>query len=559
MANISKINSLSARYELSGKLMMLLLILLAICTFSQRLQAETSIYVFDPNQSTVVQTGGFAGVHETYPVEGYFQLSVDIDAGLASFEKVDANMLEPSGFLYTENLGVLFNMTELSGTVVDGTAIEFEGKTADGTESDVSLKLTFSKGPAHLTGKTTPPPNSADMFFYDVNAVATKKYAGGTGEPNNPYKIATAEDLMLLGETPEDYGKHFILTDDIDLDPNLPGRKVFDKAVIAPVSGPNSSLFEVIPFTGVLNGDGYTISHLTIAGTSYLGLFGFLGPGARISSLGIEEVDVNGTGGFVGGLLGRNGLGQQFGYIANCYCKGTVSGNDGAVGGLVGFNSGWITMSHSAGTVNGGYEVGGLVGNNRNRIINSNSICLVTGKGAVGGFVGSNGKAELMSGWGEIINCYSAGSVGGVESVAVGGLVGDNPWGEAINCFWDTDTSGQTQSDGGTGKTTVEMQTISTFLEAGWDFVGEAENGTEDIWSICEGTNYPRFVWQIAAGDFVCPDGITIDDFSFFMEHWLDDNCDLSNGYCQGTDLDQSGTVDVNDLEIFFEIWSAEN
>ena len=59
------------------------------------------------------------------------------------------------------------------------------------------------------------------------------KYGGGTGEPNDPYQIATADDPMLLGESPEDYDKHFILTNDIDLDQNLAGRKVFDRAVIA--------------------------------------------------------------------------------------------------------------------------------------------------------------------------------------------------------------------------------------------------------------------------------------------------------------------------------------
>ena len=39
---------------------------------------------------------------------------------------------------------------------------------------------------------------------------------------------------MLLGETPDDYDKYFILKANIDLDPNLLGRKVFDRAVIAP-------------------------------------------------------------------------------------------------------------------------------------------------------------------------------------------------------------------------------------------------------------------------------------------------------------------------------------
>jgi hypothetical protein len=40
------------------------------------------------------------------------------------------------------------------------------------------------------------------------------------------------------------------------------------------------------------------------------------------------------------------------------------------------------------------------------------------------------------------------------------------------------------------------MKTLSTFTSAGWDFVGETANGTEDIWTICEGVNYPKFVWQ---------------------------------------------------------------
>jgi hypothetical protein len=41
--------------------------------------------------------------------------------------------------------------------------------------------------------------------------------------------------------------------------------------------------------------------------------------------------------------------------------------------------------------------------------------------------------------------------------------------------------------DNPNGKTTSEMQTASTFLEAGWDLVDETDNGTEDIWWILEG------------------------------------------------------------------------
>ena len=120
------------------------------------------------------------------------------------------------------------------------------------------------------------------------------KYSGGTGEPNDPYQIATAEDLMQLGETPEDYDKNFILISDIDLDPNLPGCKVFDKAVIAPDKYPGIG-FQGTRFIGVFNGKNHTISNLVIMGEEYLGLFGLLGSRSIIQNMGLEDVDVNGT------------------------------------------------------------------------------------------------------------------------------------------------------------------------------------------------------------------------------------------------------------------------
>ena len=43
----------------------------------------------------------------------------------------------------------------------------------------------------------------------------------------------------------------------------------------------------------------------------------------------------------------------------------------------------------------------------------------------------------------------------------------------------------------------------------------------------------------------------------FFLEHWLEDNCNQDNDFCQGADLDISGKVDVDDLAIFLESWLA--
>jgi hypothetical protein len=100
-------------------------------------------------------------------------------------------------------------------------------------------------------------------------------YSGGTGTAEDPYKIADANDLLALAATPTDYNKCFILTADIDLDPNLPGGQVFTTAVIAQDTDNLNSDFDGIPFTGIFNGAGHRIINLTIdtngIGNDYLG------------------------------------------------------------------------------------------------------------------------------------------------------------------------------------------------------------------------------------------------------------------------------------------------
>jgi predicted secreted protein len=318
-----------------------------------------------------------------------------------------------------------------------------------------------------------------------------EKYSGGTGEQNDPYQIATAADLITLGETPDDYGKHFILTADIDLDPNLPGRRVFDKAVIAPTPSWSGGT----PFTGVFDGRGHTISNLTIMGEGYLGLLGNVGlwgAFAEIRNLGLFDVNIFGSGSCVGGLAGCNWGGN----VSRCYSTGVVSGSS-SVGGLAGCNwggnGGDIATSYAIASVSGGSSVGGLVGLNADggTVCNSYTSGSVNGDSWVGGLVGMNDRGRFHT-------SYSTSRVCG--NTCVGGLVGDafhgiaGFWLELL--FWDIETSGQTASAGGTGKTTAEMQTASTFLDAGWDFMGETANGTEDIWKIAEGLDYPRVWWE---------------------------------------------------------------
>ena len=370
-----------------------------------------------------------------------------------------------------------------------------------------------------------------------VALTAQGKYSGGSGTAQDPYQIATAADLILLGETPADYDKQFLLTADIDLDPKLPGRKVFDKAVIG-------QIYET-RFNGVFDGKGHVISDLTITGKDYLGLFGYLGDGGEVRNLGVLDVNIVGSGTAVGGLVGANGswttwggsvthchstgkvsgslyvgglVGENHGSVTQCYSAGAVNGGSG-VGGLVGQNGsfktlGSVTQCYSTGAVRGNGPVGGLVGGNDGNLVHCYSTGKVSGNGPVGGLVGRNGSFKTL---GSVTHCYSTGAVSGGSSVgglvgentgsvtqcystgavsgqwSVGGLVGDNVYyGSVTACFWDTQTSGQTASAGGTGKTTAQMQTGKTFLDAGWDFVGETTNGSEDTWKIAEGLAYPR-------------------------------------------------------------------
>jgi hypothetical protein len=109
----------------------------------------------------------------------------------------------------------------------------------------------------------------------------------------------------------------------------------------------------------------------------------------------------------------------------------------------------------------------------------------------LGGLVGDIGTI-LGDDGGWVANCYATGVVtSGEGSLFIGGLVGGLWLGGVSNSFWDVETTGQTTSDGGTGKTTAQMQDINTYLTTGWDFIGETVNGTSDIWRMSENGGYP--------------------------------------------------------------------
>ena len=71
--------------------------------------------------------------------------------------------------------------------------------------------------------------------------------------PNTPYQIANVTDLNTLANDINDYNKCFIMTDDINLAPNIPGNQVFTRAVIAWDINNANSVFDGNAFVGVLD------------------------------------------------------------------------------------------------------------------------------------------------------------------------------------------------------------------------------------------------------------------------------------------------------------------
>jgi hypothetical protein len=272
------------------------------------------------------------------------------------------------------------------------------------------------------------------------------------------------------------------------------------------------------PFLGSFEGPGahgtpgYLICDLFInrPNEDDIGLFGAVGGSGVIKDLDVANITVVGKGA-VGSVAGFNG-----GTLSNLVPTASVTGNL-SVGGLAGVNEGTVTRAYSLGDVTGGESVGGLLGVNGNSgpgtLSNSVSHGKVTGDSCVGGLVGVNnnqgssvsnsystgsvaGSSSVggligLNDGSAVIDCYSIGNVTG--SSRVGGLAGFNIGGTVTSSFWDIQTSGQTTSRGGTGRTTAEMQDIETFAGAGWDIVNVRLGGTNTkyIWNIVKGMMYP--------------------------------------------------------------------
>jgi hypothetical protein len=284
-------------------------------------------------------------------------------------------------------------------TVTEEATIYYTTDNSDPAISNTRIQYT---GEIEVTGNMTIKAIAVKVGM-ENSPVATFEYIivvfdGGDGSLDNPYQVAIPEQLDNVRECLD---KHFIQKADIDL------SSYHTDGGWIPIGVSGSS------FTGTFNGNGKTISNLTInrSTTDYVGLFGVTGATAQIQNMKLENTNVTGKQ-YTGALVGRNE-----GTITDSYATGAVTGAGTYVGGLVGFNTKAISGSYTTGTVNGQQRTGGLAGENGGTITNSYATGAVTGAGTyVGGLVGFNTKA--------ISGSYTTGTVNGQQRT--GGLAGEN-------------------------------------------------------------------------------------------------------------------------------------
>ncbi|TKX48320.1 trypsin-like serine protease [Halorubrum sp. ASP121] len=249
----------------------------------------------------------------------------------------------------------------------------------------------------------------------------------GDGSQSNPFEISNASELQAIEN---DLDANYTLVSDINASSTAHWN---DGTGFDPIGGLSNE------FTGSLDGNGHTITGLTIdrPNSDQVGLFGRINS-ATLLEISLVDLTVTGDrsvggvvgdnlgtvrsvtasgsvngGNDVGGLVGYNG---ETGVLQNATVSGSVTGD--TTGGVVGANYGTIQNTTVSGRVTGTSGTGGLVGYNDDtgRVQDTTVSSDVTGTNFTGGAVGINN--------GTVQNAMASGSVNG--SNLVGGLVGTN-------------------------------------------------------------------------------------------------------------------------------------
>ena len=235
--------------------------------------------------------------------------------------------------------------------------------------------------------------------------------AGSTIADENTIRITSVEDLQKLSENCKydaySRDKTVLLETDLSL----------DGVVFVPVP----------TFGGVFDGQGHTISGLTLEGdASHMGLFRYVQEGATVKDLTVTgNIDSAGTMSEIGAVVGTN-----LGTISGCNFSGTISGAYN-VGGIAGTNepTGMIYNCKTEGYTAGDHYVGGTVGQNLGTISycsNTAGVNLTASEGDTTTVASDTTLEELTDEEGEV---HTSTDVGGIAGFSSGVIIGCTNWG----------------------------------------------------------------------------------------------------------------------------------
>lgn len=275
--------------------------------------------------------------------------------------------------------------------------------------------------------------------------------------------ISNAEELNSLQRVAENLNDrnalsyNFVLKNDIDASGLVDAK---GNSTYNTIGGGNTA------FTGTFDGDGHTIVGLQAKG----GIFGKLGSGAVVKNINIASSVFTGinTGDSVGAVAAENNGGSISGISGY---GNTIKGSGGVIGGLVGKNHGAISNSADQSTVIAGANTvaGGIAGINGTDAgnfligtlenVQSNSAVTTGSLGAgeyasnLGGIVGKN---EMLLNKYNINNVSAHGVTGKTGNTQTsGGIVGTNE-GRISNAYNESIIHGSENIGGVAGKNVTQ-------------------------------------------------------------------------------------------------------
>ena len=292
-------------------------------------------------------------------------------------------------------------------------------------ETLISAETPSASPSASPDPSVTPAPSSAQAAQSEALDTAVMALDEKTGIDALPLTtegdeilISSPDDLLAVMNDPAYWDKQLKVTAPIDM-----------SGVTAAQPMGNSST----PFSGTFDGNGQTISNLTITSSgNYVGLFGKLTGTAE--NVTLADSDISGDQ-YVGGIIGYHAGTVQGCAVKNTAVSSACTQTMGYIGGFAGYSKGDITRcfvdqgSVSQTAAGKGKGVGGFVGYcySPGKIGECYTTAAVVSESEqAGGFVGF-GYSGTME------NCFSAGGVTGAKYV--GGFVGSEDSAKYTNCY----------------------------------------------------------------------------------------------------------------------------